>query len=48
MALSLRDVRRDPVANRGLAELMHHYTVAEEKGPLGSDQEGRGYEALLA
>ena len=34
MALSLRDVRRDPVANRGLAELMHHYTVAEEKGRL--------------
>ncbi len=34
MALSLRDVRRDPVANRGLAELMHNYTVAEEKGRL--------------
>ena len=34
MALSLRDVRRDPVANRALEELMHHYTVAEEKSHL--------------
>jgi hypothetical protein len=34
MALSLRDVRRDPVANRALAELAHHYTVAEEQGRL--------------
>ena len=31
MALSLRDVRRDPIANRALNALMHHYTVAEEK-----------------
>jgi hypothetical protein len=34
MALGLRDVRCDPVANRALEELMHHYTVAEEKGRL--------------
>ena len=34
MALSLRDVQRDPIANRALNELMHHYTVAEEKGDL--------------
>ena len=34
MALSLRDVRRDPIANRALNELMHHYTVAEEKSGL--------------
>jgi hypothetical protein len=34
MALGLRDVRCDPVASRALAELMHHYTVAEEKGRL--------------
>ena len=34
MALSLRDVRRDPVASRALAELTHHYTVAEEKSRL--------------
>ena len=34
MALSLRDVRRDPIANRALNELMHHYTVAQEKGRL--------------
>ena len=34
MALSLREVRRDPIANRALKELMHHYTVAEEKGGL--------------
>jgi hypothetical protein len=34
MALSLRDVRRDPIANRGLEELMHDYTVAEEESRL--------------
>jgi hypothetical protein len=31
MALSLRDVECDPIANRALNELMHHYAVAEEK-----------------
>jgi len=31
MALSLRDVQCDPIANRALNELMHHYAVAEEK-----------------
>jgi hypothetical protein len=34
MALRLRDVQRDPIANRALNELMHHYTVAEEKSRL--------------
>jgi len=34
MALSLRDVQRDPIANRALNELMHQYTVAEEKSRL--------------
>jgi len=34
MALSLRDVQRDTIANRALKELMHHYTVAEEKSLL--------------
>src|SRR5215475_6808919 len=34
MALRLRDVQRDPIANRALNELMHHYTVAEEKTRL--------------
>jgi hypothetical protein len=34
MALSLRDVRCDPIANRALNELMHDYTVAQEKGRL--------------
>src|SRR6266702_8874604 len=34
MALSLRDVQRDPIANRALNELMPHYTVAEEKSRL--------------
>jgi hypothetical protein len=33
-ALRLCDVRRDPIANRALKELMHHYTVAEEKSRL--------------
>jgi hypothetical protein len=32
MALSLRDVRCDPIASRALTELMHDYTVAEEEG----------------
>src|SRR4029450_6181164 len=34
MALRLCDVQRDTIANRALNELMHHYTVAEEKGDL--------------
>ena len=34
MALSLHDVRCDPIANRALNELMHHYTVAQEKSRL--------------
>ena len=34
MALSLGDIQRDPIANRALNELMHRYTVAEEKSRL--------------
>jgi hypothetical protein len=34
MALRLRDVLRDTIANRALDELMRHYSVAEEKGRL--------------
>src|SRR5215467_6527692 len=34
MALSLRDVRCDPIATRALNELMHYYTVAQEKSGL--------------
>jgi len=34
MALSLRDVQCDPIANRAFNELMHHYTVAQEKSRL--------------
>jgi hypothetical protein len=34
MALRLCDVQRDTIANRALKELMHHYTVAEEKSCL--------------
>ena len=34
MALRLCDIQRDPIANRALNELMHHYTVAEEKSRL--------------
>ena len=34
MALRLCDVQRDTIANRALNELMHHYTVGEEKGGL--------------
>src|SRR5262245_2266617 len=31
MDLRLRDVQCDPIANRALNELMHHYAIAEEK-----------------
>ena len=34
MALSLRDVRRDPIAERALTGLLHDYAVAEEKSGL--------------
>jgi hypothetical protein len=34
MALRLCDVERDTIANRTLNELMHHYSVAEEKDRL--------------
>ena len=34
MALSLRDIRYDPIANRALEELMRDYTVAEEESRL--------------
>src|SRR6266576_2219460 len=34
MTLRLCDVQRDTIANRALNELMHHYTVAEEKSGL--------------
>jgi hypothetical protein len=34
MALRLCDVQCDPVADRALKELMHRYTVAEEKSSL--------------
>jgi hypothetical protein len=42
MALSLRDVRCDPIANRALNELMHHYTVAQEKSRLVLTKKDRG------
>ena len=34
MALRLCDAQRDTIANRALKELMHHYTVVEEKSCL--------------
>ena len=34
MALRLYDVERDTIANRTLNQLMHHYSVAEEKDHL--------------
>jgi len=34
MALTLRDIQRDPIANRTLNELMRHYAVTEEKSRL--------------
>jgi len=34
MAVRLCDVQRDTIANRALGALMHHYTLAEEKGRL--------------
>jgi len=34
MALKLRDVERDTIANRALNGLIHHFSVAEEKDSL--------------
>jgi hypothetical protein len=34
MALSLYDVQCDPIADRALKELMHRYTITEEKSGL--------------
>jgi len=34
MALTLRDVHCDPIADRALKELMHRYTIVEEKNGL--------------
>ena len=34
MALRLCDVERDTIANRALNQLMHHYSVADEKDRL--------------
>ena len=34
MTLTLRDVQRDPIANRALNELMNDYTVTDEKSRL--------------
>ena len=34
MALTLSDVRRDPIASRALDQLAERYTVAEEKTGL--------------
>src|SRR5262245_47598669 len=34
MALKLRDVERDTIANRSLNGLIHHFSVAEEKNSL--------------
>ena len=40
MALTLRDVRCDPIAKRALNELMHLYTVAQEKSRLVLTKQG--------
>jgi hypothetical protein len=47
MALSLRDVRCDPIANRALNELMHHYTVAQEKSRLVLTKKSGGMKLFL-
>ena len=47
MALSLRDVRCDPIASRALAELMHDYTVAEEEGRLVLTKKGGAMRLFL-
>ena len=47
MALSLRNVRCDPIANRALNELMHHYTVAQEKSRLVLTKKTGGMKLFL-
>ena len=47
MALCLRDVQCDPIANRALNELMHHYAVAEEKIRLVLTKKSGGMKLFL-
>jgi hypothetical protein len=47
MALSLRDVRCDPIANHALNELMHHYTVTQEKSRLVLTKKSGGMKLFL-
>ena len=47
MALSLHDVRCDPIANRALNELAQHYTVAQEKSRLVLTKKTGGMKLFL-
>jgi hypothetical protein len=47
MALSLRDIQCDPIADRALKELMHRYTVAEEKSRLVLTEKAGGMKLFL-
>jgi hypothetical protein len=47
MVLRLRDVQSDPIAHRALKELMHRFTVAEEKSGLVLTTKSGDMELLL-
>src|SRR6266851_3371107 len=47
MALTLCDVRCDPIANRALEELTRRYTVAEEKSGLVLTKKGGNMKLFL-
>jgi hypothetical protein len=47
MALTLREARRDPIANRALEELTRRYTVAEEKCRLVLTQKSGNMKLFL-
>jgi hypothetical protein len=47
MAVSLRDIQCDPIADRALKHLMQYYTLAEEKGRLVLTKKTGGMKLFL-
>jgi hypothetical protein len=47
MAVSLRDIQCDPIADRALKHLMHYYTLAEEQGRLVLTKKTGGMKLFL-
>jgi hypothetical protein len=47
MAVSLRDIQCDPIADRALKHLMQYYTLVEEKGRLVLTKKTGGMKLFL-